>query len=417
MKEKERNPLRVIELFAGIGSQAKALKNLKIPFIHHRVVEFDKYAIKSYNAIHNTNFETCDITQISGKDLGIIDTDKNDYLLTYSFPCQDLSIAGKLKGMAREDSTRSGLLWEVERLLKEVDELPQYLLMENVPNVIGKKNIGDFNEWLSFLEGLGYKNFYKILNAKDYGIPQNRKRCFMISILKSKNQIYEFPKPIPLTLKLADMLEDEVDEKYFLSDIRLERVINTTFESGNSGLKILIPEKTKRGYAEAELGDGVYINRPHQKRGVVQKGMIQTLKTSGNDVGVVVLGNYNPSGHNTSRIIDKNGLSPTVMENHGTVTAVVVNPNVKNINNENDVFTTLGTNCGSSTSAGGGVVKTNLGIRKLTPKECWRLMGFNDEDFDKASKVNSNTQLYKQAGNSIVVSVLENIFKKLFNKN
>lgn len=366
MKEKERNPLRVIELFAGIGSQAKALKNLKIPFIHHRVVEFDKYAIKSYNAIHNTNFETCDITQISGKDLGIIDTDKNDYLLTYSFPCQDLSIAGKLKGMAREDSTRSGLLWEVERLLKEVDELPQYLLMENVPNVIGKKNIGDFNEWLSFLERLGYKNFYKILNAKDYGIPQNRKRCFMISILKSKKQIYEFPKPIPLTLKLADMLEDEVNEKYFLSDTQLERAIDTTYESGNSGLKILIPEKTKRGYAEAEEGDGVYINRPHQKRGVVQKGMIQTLKTSGNDVGVVVRGNYR--------------------------------------------------NCGSSTSAGGRVVKTNLGIRRLTPKECWRLMGFSDDDFNKASKVNSNTQLYKQAGNSIVVSVLENIFKKLFNE-
>jgi DNA (cytosine-5)-methyltransferase 1 len=455
-EENDRNPLRVIELFAGIGSQAKALKNLKIPIIHHRIVEFDKYAIKSYNAIHNTNFETSDITQISGKDLGIIDTNKNDYLLTYSFPCQDLSLAGKLKGMSREDNTRSGLLWEVERLLKEVDELPQYLLMENVPNVIGKKNIGNFSEWISFLESLGYKNFYKLLNAKDYGIPQNRKRCFMISILKSKNQIYEFPKPIPLTLKLADMLEDEVDKKYFLSDTRLERVINTTYESGKlknrlpkdgcvptlcardykdpklvevfdfrydegvrgrvdndlsptittkagskglSGQPLLkVPEKTKKGYAEAEVGDGVYINRPHQKRGVVQKGMIQTLKTSGNDVGVVVRGNYSPSGHNASRIVDKNGLSPTVMENHGTVTAVVVGEKEYSQKSLEKVV----------------VTNQPLRIRKLTPKECWRLMGFSDEDFDKASKVNSNSQLYKQAGNSIVVNVLMEIFKKMF---
>ncbi len=515
------NILYLIELFAGIGSQAKALENLEIPFVHYRVVEWDKYAIKSYNKIHNTNFETQDITKIKGEDLGIVDTDKKDYLLTYSFPCTDLSKAGKMEGMSKGSNTRSGLLWEVERLLNELDELPQYLLMENVPDVIGKKNIKDFALWIEFLESKGYKNYYECLNAKDYGIPQNRNRCFMVSILKTKNQVFQFPKPFELKLRLKDMLEDEVDEKYYLSERALKGALNTTFEcsklenrlpkndiiptlcardykdpklilvgnmaggkwdkinesarrvyseeglaptihtcqGGNtepkvtikeyanyitwedskgrlntqdhrafmperiSGTvpamergvpKILIPEATKQGYAIATEGDGVYINRPHQKRGVVQKGMIQTLKTSGNDVGVIVRGNYSPSGHNASRIVDKNGLSPTVMENHGTVTAVVVNPNVKNINNENDVFTTLGTNCGSSTSAGGGVVKTNLEIRKLTPKECWRLMGFSDDDFEKASKVNSNTQLYKQAGNSIVVNVLMEIFKKMF---
>lgn len=382
------NKLFLIELFGGIGSQAKALKNLGINFEHYRLVEWDKYAIKSYNAIHNTNFTTTDIRQIKGKDLGITNTNQKNYLLTYSFPCTDLSKAGKMKGMSKGSNTRSGLLWEVERLLNELDELPQYLLMENVPDVIGQKNIKDFADWVQFLENLGYKNYYECLNAKDYGIPQNRNRCFMVSFLDKRH--FTFPKPFELKLRLLDMLEDSVEERYFLSDNQLVRMRNTTYESG----------KLK--------------NRPHQKRGVVQKGMIQTLKTSGNDVGVVVRGNYSPSGHNASRIVDKNGLAPTVMENHGTVTAVVVKPNVKNINNENDVFTTLGTNCGSSTSAGGGVVKTNLGIRKLTPKECWRLMGFSDDDFDKASKVNSNSQLYKQAGNSIVVNVLMEIFKKMF---
>jgi DNA (cytosine-5)-methyltransferase 1 len=383
--------LYLIELFAGIGSQAKALKKLGIPFTHHRVVEWDKYAIKSYNAIHNTNFETSDITKIKGEDLGITETNKYNYLMTYSFPCQDLSKAGKGKGMTKGDNTRSGLLWEVERLLRECKELPQYLLMENVPDVIGQKNIKDFAMWCEFLESIGYRNFYQLLNAKDYGIPQNRNRCFMVSILKTKNQIFQFPKPIPLKLRLKDMLEDEVDEKYYLSETAIQYMFNTNYQQNKfktrvqgeiaSTLCIAIPEATKKGYALAKEGDGIYINRPHQKRGVVQKGMIQTLKTSGGDVGVVVLGNYSPSGHNASRIVDKNGLSPTVMENHGTVTAIQ---------------------------------QSNLKIRKLTPKECWRLMGFSDEDFDKASKVNSNSQLYKQAGNSIVVNVLMEIFKKLF---
>lgn len=114
-------PLRLIELFAGYGSQALALKRLNIPFEHYRVVEFDKYAVKSYNAVHNTNFKVTDIRDVSGEDLGIVDTDKYSYCLTYSFPCTDLSIAGNMQGMSRDSGTRSGLLWEVERLLRELN--------------------------------------------------------------------------------------------------------------------------------------------------------------------------------------------------------------------------------------------------------------------------------------------------------
>lgn len=179
--------IRLIELFAGYGSQAMALERMGADFEHYRVVEFDKYAVASYNAIHNTDFPVLDITKIHACDLGIIDTDHYTYLLTYSFPCTDLSVAGKQLGMSKGSGTRSGLLWEVERILTETrdskGDLPQILFMENVPQVHGKKNMPDFQKWLDFLESLGYTNYWQDLNSKDYGIAQNRNRCFMFSFL------------------------------------------------------------------------------------------------------------------------------------------------------------------------------------------------------------------------------------------
>lgn len=220
-------PVRLIETFAGIGSQAKALERLGTDFEHYRVCEFDKFAVKSYNAIYGTDFATSDIRQLHGADLGIVETDKYCYIMTYSFPCTDLSKAGKQKGMSKEGGTRSGLLWEVERLLTETDILPQILLMENVPDVIGPKFMPDFAKWLAFLEKLGYKNYYQLLNAKDYGIPQNRERCFMISILG--DYYYEFPETVPLTLRLKNMLEEKVDEKYYLSDEATQKILDSSF--------------------------------------------------------------------------------------------------------------------------------------------------------------------------------------------
>ena len=143
--------IRLIELFGGIGSQAMALRDIGADFEHYRLVEFDKYAVKSYNAIHSTNFETSDIRDVHGSDLGIVDVEKFTYLLTYSFPCQDLSLAGKQSGMKKGCGTRSGLLWEVERLLDETENLPQVLLMENVPQVHAEANKADFDNWLLFL--------------------------------------------------------------------------------------------------------------------------------------------------------------------------------------------------------------------------------------------------------------------------
>ena len=227
-------PIRLIELFAGYGSQAMALKRIGAKFEHYRVVEFDKYAIASYNAVHGTDFPTMDITKVHAEDLNICDTNAFTYLLTYSFPCTDLSVAGKQAGMSKGSGTRSGLLWEVERILSEIKdsggELPQILFMENVPQVHGKKNMADFQKWIQFLERLGYTNFWKDLNAKDYGIAQNRNRCFMFSFLG--NYTYRFPDPIPLTKKLKDYLEDEVDEKYYINNEKAEKLIKQLVDSG-----------------------------------------------------------------------------------------------------------------------------------------------------------------------------------------
>lgn len=229
-------PIRLIELFAGIGSQAMAIRDLNPPngWELWKAVEFDKFAVKSYNAIHNADIEVTDIRNVHGTDLDIKDNE-HCYMLTYSFPCQDLSVAGKGRGMSKGDNTRSGLLWEVERLLDELsaDEdsyLPEVLLMENVPQVHGKKNMEDFKQWIEFLKSKGYSNFWQDLNAKDYGIAQNRNRCFMVSILGDYE--YKFPSPIPLEKCMRDYLDDEVDEKFFVNTETAQKLIDKLILDG-----------------------------------------------------------------------------------------------------------------------------------------------------------------------------------------
>lgn len=229
-KFKIDKPIRLIELFAGIGSQAMALRDLGADFEHYRVVEFDKYAIASYNAIHGTDFKDADIRDISGEDLGIVDADRYCYIMTYSFPCQDLSVAGKRRGMTKGSGTRSGLLWEVERILRECTQLPQVLLMENVPQAHSKENMPDFQKWIDFLDGIGYSNYWQDLNAKDYGVAQNRDRCFMVSLLGEWN--YKFPQEIPLQKRLEDYLQDEVEEKYYVKTEKARNLLKALDESG-----------------------------------------------------------------------------------------------------------------------------------------------------------------------------------------
>lgn len=233
-------PIRLIELFGGIGSQAMALRNLGADFEHYRLVEFDKYPVASYNAIHGTNFEPMDIREVHAKDLGIVDTKHFTYLFTYSFPCQDLSLAGKQRGMTKGTGTRSGLLWEVERLLTECYKLsdifdadygmPQVLVMENVPQVHSKANLPDFEEWCKFLRTMGYESYYQDMNARDYGVAQNRNRCFMVSILG--NYTFTFPEKIPLKKVMKDYLEDKVEDKYYITSEKAQKLIETLILDG-----------------------------------------------------------------------------------------------------------------------------------------------------------------------------------------
>lgn len=230
---KIKNKVRLIELFSGVGSQAMAMKCLGVPFEHYKAIELDKYAMDSYNAIHGTDFKIQNIVDVSGEDLGIIDTDQYTYLLVYSFPCVDLSIAGQGKGMAKGSQTRSGLLWEVERLLNEVENLPQVLIMENVAQVHSKRHICDFEKWIGFLESKGYSNFWQDLNAKDYGVAQNRNRCFMVSILGQAK--YTFPEPIELNKVMANYLEDQVDEHFYVTAPKALELIQRLREETPNG--------------------------------------------------------------------------------------------------------------------------------------------------------------------------------------
>lgn len=223
------NPLRLIELFAGIGSQTQALTNIGIA---HKVVaisEIDKYAIQSYEAMHGKANNLGDIRKIEE----LPDAD----LWTYSFPCQDISVAGKGAGI--KEGTRSGLLFEVERLLRVASEkgtLPKYLLLENVKNLVSKKFKADFDKWLDFLAELGYTNYWKVLNAKDYGIPQNRERVFCVSI-RGKHEPFVFPKPKELTIRLRDMIDETVDERFYLKESTIRSILSSTFNSRRDSIR------------------------------------------------------------------------------------------------------------------------------------------------------------------------------------
>ena len=226
-------PIRLIELFAGYGSQAMALERLGADFEHYLAIEIDKYATASYNAVHGTDFPVKDIKETSGKDLNIVDTDKYCYIMTYSFPCTDLSVAGRMMGMAENSGTRSSLLWEVKRLLEETENLPQVLLMENVTMVHSDENLPHFRKWLEFLEQLGYVSYVEDLNAKNYGVAQNRDRCFCLSILGDYN--YKFPNPIELRYIMKDYLEDQVPDNYYLKSEKAQMLIDKLIEDGTIG--------------------------------------------------------------------------------------------------------------------------------------------------------------------------------------
>lgn len=295
--------LKLLELFGGIGACTAALKRLDVDFEVVDYVEIDKYAVASFNAINQTNFVPQDIRKWD-KDIEI-------NLIMHGSPCQDFSLAGLNRGGDRGSGTISSLMYETIRIVEKLK--PEYVIWENVKNLLSKKHIHNFNAYLESMEELGYYSYYQILNAKDYGIPQNRERVFTISIRKDINNLFTFPSKQELKLKLKDLLDYEVDKKYYLTAEQVDRIKLSSY----------------------------YQNR----RRIQEKDYCDTL-----------------CAHDS-----------------------------------------IGPKC----------VKFGNSYRNLIPKEYWRLMGFSDKDFEKAAKVNSKTQLYKQVGNSIVVNVLMAIFKNL----
>lgn len=369
MEYKIAKPVRLIELFAGIGSQAKALELLGVDFEHWKVCEFDDYAMKSYNAVHNTNFKTSDIQNLTASDLEIKDKDKYEYIMTYSYPCTDISIAGKKEGMERNSGTRSSLLWEVERLLKECDNKPQILLMENVRECHNGKNAPLFFEWTSFLRSIGYKNFYTDMDAKNYGIPQTRKRCFMLSIL-DENAYYEFPQACGLSYSVKEFLEDKVDKKYYVKE--------------ETALPLI--KKMEKECPSATIIDDTYGFDNSEVR--YFPDVCPTLRAAKANLKCIVA----MRGRN----------SDSLNQTPGTSTEQRLEKNKTNCCN---TITTVQKD---------NLIFENKQLRNLTPKEVWRLFGFEDKDVEKASEFVPDTQLYKQGGNCIVVNCLVAILGQLF---
>ena len=585
--------IRVFEAFSGIGTQRMALKKLGIEHEVVAISEIDKYAIKSYEAIHGKTNNLGDISKVKIEDIPDHD------LLTYSFPCQDISIAGKTRGFSKGSGTRSSLLWETNRIIE--NKKPKYLLMENVKNLISKKFMNDYLSWLEHLESLGYTNYWKVLNAKDYYIPQNRERVFCVSIL-GEHEPYVFPEKRTLELRLKDILLDKVPEKFYLSQDKVDRLVETIPESklidltkdlqvvGNTSAtgyrshdvfleegispaltatdykhakkiaqrkaeiktinipttvevrafdvdveelkKTLKSAKKKSKKTIKKIASNLKVNQSKvehwfrsddsfsipdrdiwvklkeelnietnkfdksiltfiEKEGTfdysnrfhLTEGLSPTVTTAstpriilnsdseretGDLLGIDVhpfskklefrgypkkdispcllatdykapktvieagkvqsVGNTNPSGRGMNgNVYNENGLSPTLTTNKGEGIKVIGASRGRNIDNPSDrtpgaptkqrfEINEKGTSNTLTTVQKDNYVfeLLNFQIRKLTPQECWRLMGCSDDDFFKAEAVNSNTQLYKQAGNAIVVNVLEEIFRELF---
>lgn len=475
--------LEVLELFAGIGAFSEALNQLGIK---HRIVdavENDKFAVASFNAIHGTNFEPQDIREYDpdlycsrchrlfnsnwlqgswttggeskcqfchgGMEEGVSLEPAKEHVdvIMHGSPCQDFSVAGKQAGGDEGSGTRSSLMYETLRIVEKLR--PPIVIWENVKNLLSKKHRHNFDAYLKKMEELGYKNHYKVLNAKDYGVPQNRERVFTVSLLSGD---FEFPEPIPLTTKLKDILEDKVDEKYYLSD---EQVKNYTQRPSTDISKTI--RGGGRGSVDRHSWDLAQVGNLYPKSGNPQAGRVYDAKGISPAMDTCSGGNRMPKiiqrarGKNkgyelelsptisASKWQDNNVLKEPVIAAMGTGGGNVplvksfigkhydnfikkkgYTPELFNPYHEKeleDVAPTQTSNCSNATSSAAVMKYDGVRIRKLTPKECWRLMGFSDTAFDRAAKVNSNTQLYKQAGNSIVVDVLKRIIINLIGES
>lgn len=562
--------LRLVELCSGIGAQAKGLEHTGLFHVESvATADLDKEVVVSYAAIHcgltNELIESYEnypskeemAAELTAKRLGYdfkndkpydwyklsrkkdktkgiekywladhlshnlgdmmqIDALPDCDFLTYSTPCQSLSIAGHQDGLKwtcqdcgheydpaaysveeryvcpicgseHVKSTRSGLLYEVERLLvtaKQNGNLPKYLLMENVDALVSKKYIDSFNDWLARLENLGYHSYYQVINAKNAGVPQNRKRIFVFSILKEIDTgKFTFPVTFDNGIRLKDVLENTVEERYYLSDEKVASFLGNLIKTEDEDT-VSIKQATKNGYIKCDLPGVADLSYPESttRRGRVQEnGTVSPTLTAAQtgicklektnevlQIGNIAEGKSGWDNPQTGRIYSAEGCSPTLntcnggghepkiligcdkshnspqiierancipakedrgISNHRAEgTAVIekignINPSGKGINGnvfgENGLAPTLTTNKGEgpkiAISSDTSYITPYIRIRKLTPKECHRLMGFDDIDVDCCKAVGmSDAQGYHQAGNSIVTNVISLIAEHLY---
>ena len=391
--------LRVLSLFSGIGSPEKALEKLGINYELINYCEIDKYASKSYSIIHNVSEELNlgDITKIDISKLKDFD------LVTHGSPCQDFSMVGKGRGGDEGSETRSSLMWNTVEIIKE--KRPKYVVWENVKGVLTKKHIHNFEKYINTLDELGYRSYHKVLNAKNYGIPQHRERIFVISIL-GEHDIFEFPEEIKLERRLKDLLEDKVEEKYYLKDTKDFFIKNSfNMEAKGNGFRFSPHVKKNANIsccittrAGSRMDDNFILDIDSEKEKF--EFSIKNEEIDLNRLGGIF--DTDKTKRQAGAVWDKGGLCPTLDTMQGGWHDIE-----KRVHSTNGLAPTV--ECKNRSKYIDG-----MRIRKLTPKECWRLMGFDDTDIDKCISAKlSNTQLYKQAGNSIVVNVVEEIFKIL----
>ena len=339
MSESNQEELKVLELFGGIGAIRKAFERQNIPHKVVDYVEIDEFAVKSYNAMFGTNFEPQDISKWD-KDIEV------DFIM-HGSPCQDFSIAGLQRGGDEGSGTRSSLMYETVRLVKKLN--PKYVVWENVKNLVSDKHYHNFRKYLNTMEDFGYNNYYQVLNAKDYGVPQNRERVFTVSIRKDiDHKQFYFPDKQPLTLRLKDLLETNVDEKYYLSDEKIASIsqwksYQKPFESvlGNNSIS---PTLTARGAGEEHAGMITYSDEFNDTTNVQDK-LNEVNRLGG-------LYDTNDRQRQSGAIYDKEGLAPTLSTGHGLDRPFIIDDKEKptNVNKIGSLY-----NDDNASSQGGSI--------------------------------------------------------------
>lgn len=474
MEYTNNNPLRVFTAFSGYDSQCMALDRLGVPYVLIGWSEIDKYAIQAHNAVYpewaDRNYG--DISEIDWSRVPDFD------LFTMSSPCQDFSIAGLQRGGDEGSGTRSSLLWECRKAI--LAKRPKYILFENVKALVSKKFLPSFRKWQDELASYGYSNFAKVLNAKDFGVPQNRERVFMVSML-DEDASFHFPEPFPLERRLKDILEEDVEERYYLSDKLVKGFLEHNRRHQEKGTGILCRPKTKEDIANALRANGavcptdnlIYapiVYDDYNSRVAEDQSVMGTVTPNcgnsapRNGYGKAVrkkyeAGELDESRHNMTDLVPrKDGISNTItsvekdnllmepeqpmilqrprgnnagglyevcptvsssgFESNDLIIEICnVNPSGNGMNgrviSDEGIASTLSTNKGEGMKI--LLSETGFRIRKLTEREVFRLMDVSDGDIDRIQAAGiSRSRQYALAGNSIVVSCLYHIFRKMF---